>query len=191
MFRRLRTQKAGLDSSEDVTDFIICEDCYRASHYGQGNYVKVYKHCILTEAINPRASRKICRCNDVPHFDSAGRSTTLFPVSQKAKHRDMGGPGGLQCGLLKLRELVAQAKYDGMQHRVMKGKRHLHTMTEKTLNDPDRRTPTTSSASMTEEVEADKDIPFLFRKYTDKYPFGNVHMALRIGPLVIENGVAK
>jgi len=27
------------------------------------------------------------------------------------------------------------------------------------------------------------------RKFTNKYPFGNVHMALRVGPLIIENGV--
>jgi hypothetical protein len=40
-----------------------------------------------------------------------------------------------------------------------------------------------------EENEADEDVPFFMRKFTNRYPFGNVHMALRIGPLIIENGV--
>ncbi|KAL8299181.1 hypothetical protein RB593_009180 [Gaeumannomyces tritici] len=37
---------------------------------------------------------------------------------------------------------------------------------------------------------ADDDIPLFFRRFATKYPFGNVHMALRVGPLVIENGVS-
>ncbi|KAB2568772.1 hypothetical protein DBV05_g12549, partial [Lasiodiplodia theobromae] len=37
----------------------------------------------------------------------------------------------------------------------------------------------------------EEEIPFYLRHYTKKYPFGNVHMALRIGPLTIENGVAN
>ena len=41
------------------------------------------------------------------------------------------------------------------------------------------------------ESEADEDIPLFFRQFTEKYPFGNVHMALRVGPLVIENGVSQ
>ena len=39
------------------------------------------------------------------------------------------------------------------------------------------------------EKEAEADIPFFVRRITDRYPFGNVHMALRLGPVVVENGV--
>ena len=42
-----------------------------------------------------------------------------------------------------------------------------------------------------EEAKADKDIPFFIRKYTERYPFGNMHMSLRVGPLLVENGVAQ
>lgn len=45
----------------------------------------------------------------------------------------------------------------------------------------------TSYGLTTDEPE---DIPFYLRATTDKYPYGNVHMALRFGPLVIENGVS-
>ena len=196
----------------------ICEDCYRGSHYGTDSYVKLCKHSILTEVISPTAGRKICRCSDVAHFDTTGHSRNLFPVSKdEDNHRDVSGPGGLQCGLLKLGDLVADAKYDAMQQNLIhrqrpktlseikriaqiqdqkekvkkeKDRRRLRTVTQSTLHDANR-TPASGSTSVADEKEADKDIPFFFRKYTEKYPFGNVHMALRIGPLIIENGVAK
>ncbi len=38
---------------------------------------------------------------------------------------------------------------------------------------------------------ADGDMPLFFRKSAAKDPFANVHMALRVGPLVVENGVAQ
>jgi hypothetical protein len=207
----------------------ICEDCYREHHYGDQNYVKIYKHCILSEAITPVASRNICRCDWVPHYDNNGRPCVLFPTGKGDQHRSIGGPGGLQCGLLKLGELVAEAKYKGMQTIVTKeGKskkarslaeeKHAQevqeekkkrekakedekvkkqqgkkprTVTEMSLHDPTQRTATVGSSVVAQEVEADEDIPFFLRKYTEKYPFGNVHMALRIGPILIENGVSQ
>jgi hypothetical protein len=36
-----------------------------------------------------------------------------------------------------------------------------------------------------------EEIPSYLRPIAGTYPLGNVHMALRIGPLVIENGVSK
>ena len=207
---------------EDVT-CRICEDCYWTHHYGQDLFVKAYKHCILTEVITPAASRNICRCRTVPHFDNCGRSRTLFPVEKGERHLNINGPGGIQCGLLKLGELVALAKYDGMQTVVGEGRkpsdaarmskqqnddgkekeetgltkvagwqeRQLRTVTETSLHDATQRTATLSATTVADEVEADEDIPFFFRKYTEKYPFGNVHMSLRIGPLIIENGVTQ
>jgi hypothetical protein len=41
-----------------------------------------------------------------------------------------------------------------------------------------------------EEAEADEDILFFLRQYTEKYLFRNVYIALRIGLIVIENGVS-
>ncbi|OGM45322.1 hypothetical protein ABOM_006404 [Aspergillus bombycis] len=54
----------------------------------------------------------------------------------------------------------------------------------------DHRAPVSSTTSAATESKADADIPLFFRQFTEKYPFGNVHMALRVGPLVIENGVS-
>jgi hypothetical protein len=207
----------------------ICEDCYRNFHYRKDSLVKAYKHCILAEVIDPSASRKICCCSTVPHFDANGCSRTLFPVNKEDKHQNIDGPGSMQCGLLKLGEIVAEAKYDGMQtvttktmKRSGKGqlrepreqdakaqkeekekkekgptrtadrqRRKVKILTQPSLQDSYQKILASGSTPAAAEEEADKDIPFLFRPYTEKYPFGNVHMALRIGPLIIENGVSQ
>jgi hypothetical protein len=188
--------------------------------------MKAYKHSILGETITPPISRKICHCRDVSHFDDTGKALALFPVDKDAKHIDVGGSGTIQCSLLKLSEIVALAKYDGLQSivgtkKTGKQQQALSTMlvsgeqpegtnegatsqkksrwklkqpttkTESSLQDSATREAASSSTSVLTEPTADTDIPLFFRKYTTKYPFGNVHMALRVGPLVIENGVAK
>ncbi|KAL4784227.1 hypothetical protein BJX76DRAFT_357191, partial [Aspergillus varians] len=56
---------------------------------------------------------------------------------------------------------------------------------------PASRAAATGTSVAVEEAEADEDIPFFLRRYTEQYPFGNVHMALRLGPIVVENGVAN
>jgi len=202
----------------------ICEECYRESHYGHSGLIKSYKHCILEEVITPSASRVICRCSTIPHFDSSGRSRVLFPVNEEDQHRSVD-EGGMQCGLLKLGELVAEAKYDGIQTTIKKrirlgeekrmheeevkkreetqakikskeaaarrGRRNMKTVTRPSLHDAGNKSGTSGKSVSVEGEEADEDIPFFLRKYTERYPFGNVHMALRVGPLIIENGVSK
>lgn len=196
----------------------ICETCYRDTHYGTDSFVKVCKHSILEDGIHPAASRNICRCSDVPHFDPTGRSRALFPVDELAdRHIDVNGLGSLQCGLLKLGDLVADAKYDAMQQNIApnqkskklsqirrldeikedkndkkreKHRRRLRTTTpQNILNDANRTQ--SGGTQVPDEIEADADIPFFFRKYAERHPFGNVHMAIRLGPLIIENGVAQ
>ncbi|SPQ20773.1 c9995225-d21e-49de-9587-fd45d7d956d4 [Thermothielavioides terrestris] len=212
---------------------VICEDCYRSVHYGDTSFTKSYKHCILAEAITPRISRALCRCKTVRHYDGSGNALALFPVPKGAYHLDVGGTGTVQCSLLKLGEIVALAKYNGLQSVVgSNGKRlepfklpssiasnassspdkdraspgeegsapnkaskqwtfkRLETKTESSLSDSATRVAASGSTTAVTEATADEDIPLFFRRFTSKYPFGNVHMALRVGPLVIENGVA-
>ncbi|GIJ86992.1 hypothetical protein Asppvi_005891 [Aspergillus pseudoviridinutans] len=201
---------------------VVCEGCYRLYYYGKESYVKAYKHCILQQSITPDISRNICRCSTVPRYDNSGRPLALFPVDKNVKHLDVGGFGTIQCSLLKLGELVARAKYDGlqstvgikkakpmptfskfsieniaantMQNRTQKqaGQKQekMKLVTGTSLHDSQKSSATSSSTSVVTEAQADTDIPLFFRKFTNKYPFGNVHMALRVGPIVIENGVA-
>src|SRR5690606_23655371 len=109
---------------------------------------------------------------------------------------------------LKLKEIVTHAKYHGLQSivgirkppklsswlvsdeerdRTNKGSskksgldpKQLKTTTKSSLQDPAARRPVSSSTSAVTEPTADGDIPMFFRKFASKYPFGNVHMALR------------
>ncbi|KAF4982513.1 hypothetical protein FZEAL_1884, partial [Fusarium zealandicum] len=206
---------------------LICEECYRKNYYGRESYIKAYKHSILAESITPEASRKMCHCEEVPHFDSNGRPIDLYPVDKDANHFGGGGNGDFQCTLFKLGWLVSLAKYDGLQTSVGAKKQGTHykpaalPKTERlishfrakseagapqkvsswkpkqmkqiehtALRSIDSTATPSSTSSVATEAQADQDIPLLFRQYTEKYPFGNVHMALRVGPLVIENGVS-
>ncbi|KAI1424342.1 hypothetical protein F5Y12DRAFT_797314 [Xylaria sp. FL1777] len=195
----------------------VCEDCYREKFLGTLGFAKTYKHSILREAISPRISRQICFCDEVPHRDASGKPLSLFPVDKATKHLRAPGPGLVECGLLKLPEIVAEAKYDGMQtlaskkkpkhnklladekredkeREVLKSKKsqkqqQRKIVTQKSQNAPERTTETGTAVAVA-EAEADEDVPFFLKRYTENYPFGNVHMALRLGPLVLENGVA-
>jgi hypothetical protein len=193
----------------------LCEGCYAQLVLGKpdsDSFVKLYKHCILKEVVNSRWSRKICKCDDVPHYDTQGMSKSLFPVEKSHNHRKASIPGAVECGLLKLGEIVAEAKYEGMQTVMIKkgsnkkepvnkkddntkatkirSTERPKTVTAQSQQAPDRE-QTTGTAVAFEEAKADEDIPLLYRQFAERYPFGNVHMALRVGPLVIENGVKK
>ncbi|KAH0551494.1 hypothetical protein GP486_007292 [Trichoglossum hirsutum] len=195
----------------------ICEDCYRQHHYGDDRFLKVYKHCILRDSVDREHSRRICHCSTVPHIDSDGRSRSLFPVDEKDQHRGAKSKA-MRCGLLNLNTLVAEAKYQGMlsehekhtdlseQKRIIKAEEQkrrdleaakkrmgtaLKVTQQASLIDPSNRTAAAGMSAALEEDEADEDVPFFLRKFANRYPFGNIHMALRVGPLIIENGVEQ
>ncbi|KAI9933669.1 hypothetical protein MW887_008142 [Aspergillus wentii] len=204
----------------------ICEECYRLHYYGNAEYEKAYKHCILSETITPSISRAMCNCEDVPQSTEEGDMRALFPISRDEKHIEKEE---LQCKLLQLGGQVALAKYHGLQsivqtqeedhnkdtksssklksvlgifnreHKEAKGRTKKITklgskkLTLQNVSETGRRsTPTKTHGDYpaATEAKADEDIPIFFRQFTEQYPFGNVHMALRVGPLVIENGVA-
>lgn len=187
----------------------ICEECYRLHYYGDDSYSKKYKHCILSKSITPPISREMCHCEEVPHTDLAGEPRCLFPVDKNEKHSQGYRHQGKRCNILELGESVARAKYRGLQASVKPKRQNPFRMFNSnaadskhdiTSGDPDfidentEKLPqflTGSTTSVASEATADEDIPLFFRRYTERYPFGNVHMALRVGPLVIENGVSQ
>lgn len=127
----------------------------------------------------------------------------------------------MQCGLLQLPKLVAFAKFRGMQSLLANGERpadferdsnevnsqkavqekksemngwqkfRSKRSTRSSLVNTKERIATSETSIVYKEAAVDKDIPLFFRRYTQKYPFGNVHVSLRIGPLLIENGVPQ
>jgi len=150
------------------------------------------------QTITSESSRKICHCKHVAHFDHAGKPVSLFPVDKDAKHLNVDGAGSIQCGMLKLGEGIALAKYRGL-HTILGLKKPddprpmvSKVVPWKTKNDEQKttsakhsqikhvrgtssvnpviRTATSSETIVATEAEADDDIPLLFRRYTEKYP---------------------
>lgn len=217
---------------------IICEECYRNRYYGSEAYTKAYKYCILSEAITLEMGRRICKCLNLQQDTSTGEPQSLFPIEEPNKHKDTGNDGE-KCKLLQLGDMVALAKYHGLQDSVgvkprsqkdtekaekqaKADSRGLSGWFYKNSNSNEERAGesdfeeelepkpeaesrnrrlsalktvqqlgASSNVSVAEEAAGDTDMPLFFRKHAEKNPFGNVHMALRVGPLVIENGVSQ
>ncbi|KAH7128561.1 hypothetical protein B0J11DRAFT_567153 [Dendryphion nanum] len=172
----------------------ICENCQHEGKHSNHPMKKIYKHCILSESIDFAASRKICQCGSVARMDMDGNPRSLFPVENSDYHR-VSAKGAVQCGLLTLGELVAEAKYDAIQLKMNR-----RTIGQDQIQDEARnrkkaeilskdKTRELIATETINEKDADADIPFFIREITDRYPFGNVHMALQLGPVLIENGV--
>ncbi|UZP38513.1 hypothetical protein NXS19_006329 [Fusarium pseudograminearum] len=191
-------------SSEGV---IICEACYRTTHYGQERFSKQYKHSCLPTALTPEMSRGLCYCSTVRRRDAHGRSRSLWPIDPVADEGNhiQGGLGRVGCGLYKVTDLLAEAKYSST--RPLSGKNEsLLKLRQKDLaseevprpagalrNDAPR--PEHDETSRPEYGYSDgsrtsqpKGIPSYLRSKIGDNPLGNVHMAVRFGPLIIENG---
>lgn len=209
MFRHVQIQGA-----------FLCETCYRRMHYGDPSYEKINKHCCLGTKIKGEDSHKICLCPSVTRFDESGKKP-LFPVDETSERHThlnpQGTPGKLRCGLYELTDRVAESKFASTRLNVDKRitlrqiQREDAAEEQERLNKAAKAKVGTSRptklhgsslvdpATMTAEFglsygvtdESYQSIPFYLRPITDNYPYGNVHMALRIGPLVIENGVEK
>ena len=210
-------------------DFEVCEGCYRKRHYGDSNFTKVIKHCILDQSITSRMSRMLCRCCHITRIDPDGRAKALFPIQADDKHRKHPfNENAPQCMLLGIAGQVTQAKYDAVlskleshitladlqradfekrdrmrrAHKKQRQRERKKAEKEAAKNkgnqipvkvqtsrtDPDTRVAEFGTSAVLTKRNYEK-IPVFVRPVTSKYPFGNVHMALRVGPIMIENGV--
>ena len=52
-------------------------------------------------------------------------------------------------------------------------------------------TATSETSSSTDEAYANESIPVLYKSYARKRPFSKINMALRVGPLQIQNGTSQ
>jgi hypothetical protein len=184
---------------------VICEDCYWKFYYGKESYSKKYKHCILPKVVTPEVSRRICQCEG-----ASGNETAPFPIDKNANHAKVAGNAAMQCDLLKLKDAIAQAKQTGFEQseraeggtfsRLLFKFASQRTQSINSENIPDRQEAPklrniglrrSYKKSATLDPHKDFGIPTFLRKCAEKNPFGDIHMALRIGPLIIENGVSQ
>lgn len=207
-------------SLQDV-DITVCEGCYRAKHYGQPSFTKLHKQSCLEVAISPKVASSICQCVTVKKRDKTGKATRLFPVDESdGKHLNYEGKMGRpRCGLFELAEMAAEAKYAATSlktdtSRTLGAKRRERDIERKKRQEKEaierikrgmhkpvkvtnpnavelKATLGEFGSSYGSTTSGHEDIPFYLRSTADNIPWGNVHMALRFGPLVIENGVAQ
>ena len=190
----------------------ICETCFRGSRHPQNHMTKFYKHLILRDIITPRIGRQICFCDRTTRTARKGRDLPPFPIDDNFLHRGRKGkPKVLKCGLLLLSDRVMEAKYQGTISAIEKGKKQIQMLKQTKPNDktmvqsasrltglgrrqnqsrgrgytaPQGRGGEKTISDVEEEKLASKEIPLLYRKFTNRYPFGNVHVALMFGPLM-------
>ncbi|KAF8459251.1 hypothetical protein BDZ91DRAFT_851991 [Kalaharituber pfeilii] len=185
-----------------------------------------------------RGSEAERRMRDNLSVLGTARTTHAARHNTANDYTTVNGPsGGLSCPLLRIHEMVAEAKFEGLLTEVEK-KKTLERMRKKaqakrTGMEQRRRMrqeslsaywyPNVEGVGLFDggapnlyyidsqqlvkrgvkqviqqvrkatnegvEVDAEQDVPFFLKKITNQYPFGNVHMSLMIGPLIIENGV--
>lgn len=141
---------------------------------------------------------------------------TLTSTSNGASTNINGTDGRKHdCALHKLGFVEANAKYEGLKivagEEAKSGNRLSTAMARLTTRDD--RAPKKSSSSrksvasvfsskgdpnesprargVFEDPSQDTNVPQFFKKFADEDAFSHVHMSLRVGPLVIENGVGR
>jgi hypothetical protein len=184
------------------SDF-ICEDCYREERHPQSHMAKLYKHSVLREVITSEIGNRICHCSSVPRRDTNGRPMAVFPVTANVQHR---ASGGARCGLLNLKDRIAEAKLEGQSLKIANRKRmdeqergdvratiKMHTKASSATGRVEQvsgRPGTWKLQEATIEKEKHKGVPLHLRQFIKKFPFGNVHILLMVGTILIENGAS-
>jgi hypothetical protein len=189
---------------------IICEDCYHKNHFRESSYLKVYKHDILDEVLGPEEIKKMCKCKGelarkeypLEKVHAGFHKCALMKIDEVAAEGKIEGIktvadiGVLSRVVTKLRpdgkaESMGESgspKSPGLLRMVATG---LSRAGSKRDSLPVGASTSATAGPSPETPASDTSFPEFFRKHTDPNPFGHVHMSLRVGPLVIENGVSE
>jgi hypothetical protein len=183
--------------------YILCETCARNNIHPLSHLRKFPKHCVITNSVSLLQSQQICQCHQSP--SSQLSKSSLFPFRYGQREIHYSG-----CGLLNLTPEHFKVRYADI-HR---GKNRWNPLTIRNGNPALASTPSPSSGRPLEQktLPGNQNLlgstpsdshspdpkPFLksmlkpiIHPVLEKIPFGNVHMALMFGPLVIENGVPE
>ncbi|KAK3905775.1 hypothetical protein C8A05DRAFT_12460, partial [Staphylotrichum tortipilum] len=146
---------------------VLCETCGRIcgrNNNGihlQSHLTKLDKNCVLSTAFSTQNPRDLCSCSAFQHPEWRGEQ--LYPFREP-----IGDLHDRNCPLVQLQSRHCRAKYADLLRLS-----HLLDPQATRMAGPMARLAVRRAAKA-----AIKDIPY-----------GNVHMALMVGPLIIENGV--
>ncbi|GFF40941.1 hypothetical protein IFM58399_06096, partial [Aspergillus lentulus] len=146
----------------------ICEDCYWEHHYGDPAYIKQYKHSIASQVddyISKHTRCSSCR----KHANEIWRPSGL-----------QGKPGV---------HMLADAKYLSVKEAQKKsGLSSRPTPLAKVIqSDYNSRSGIYSAASRSGNMRLVGD-EWLYKDFVQENPWKNIRVAVRVGPLVFENG---
>ncbi|PKX88985.1 uncharacterized protein P174DRAFT_516192 [Aspergillus novofumigatus IBT 16806] len=146
----------------------ICEDCYWEHHYGDPAYIKQYKHSIASQVDDYISRHTSCR--------SCGKHSN-----------EIRRPYGLQgkTGV----HMLADAKYLGVKGAQKKSSLPSRpTPLAKVIhNDYNSRSGNYSAAWSFGKVHLVGE-EWLCKDFVQENPWKNIRVAVRVGPLVFENG---
>ncbi|CEL04868.1 hypothetical protein ASPCAL05992 [Aspergillus calidoustus] len=170
---------------DKLSSTTICEPCYYAHCYGDGAYVKLYKHSIIEDVIELTQQNKLCKCN------------TSIQSSVKIKgqpHVDIGF-----CPVTNVRYSITHKKYDGLRASagLLPARRAPTSPLRRAVSKFRSQArvgdvaktylPDTAAA----KISRDTDVPLLFRECVEEAPFDHLDVALRVGTVMIENGQTR
>lgn len=171
----------------------LCEGCFTRKgpeEHRKDLLVKEYKHCILDSIITTKKSAALCQCADVSKFDSFGSDADLYPIPKAAEHRLSTEPHHSKCRLCQLPNLVREMKASELR-KPLEHRKRLAKMTEGAAKRMRRIQATNRHFGPTRGLQQRFKEPVMstMKRISPVYPFGNAHVALQIGPLIIENGI--
>lgn len=177
---------------------VICEKCYCDNHYGEEGFAKRYKHSGVQMVSKGNGDTKVCQCGKF--------NDDLTNGSQQH--------WGPECPIGRLRDRLAERRFEST--RLNSERRKSLAAYQKLHSEQDLKLATDrwrdnkkmgskpvlaqrTDDALVGEFEMDglstsspiNATPDYLRPASSSNPWGLVHMSLRIGPLVIENGVEK
>lgn len=146
---------------------------------------KYEKRCILRDVLSPIKSHQICTCDYAPTSANSGGEDTRFATCRGREHlRD--------CPVLQLKRRYEQAKRDELKHHQQHmvdnpktQKARIFRFNMGTLFS--RRGKKDHKQGKTTYVGT-RAVGWAAQSMPPPIQFGNVHMALMVGPIIIENG---
>ncbi|KAL8366755.1 hypothetical protein RB595_010558 [Gaeumannomyces hyphopodioides] len=181
---------------------VFCETCSREprSKHRPDALRKVHKRCVLSDCLSEEAARRACRCPGLgapskPDDTNGTNDATCSNSSLDSEHVQRplfqfgaGDRHGHEqtCALARLRRRHERAKMTELQRLGM-----LEGTPE---SGGDARGPpglAAARAAARAAVGAASRAGARAIKATDNIPYGNVHMSLMVGPLMIKNGVPQ
>ena len=160
----------------------------RHGRYHRGTHLqKLEKRCILREVVTPTRSRQICTCENGQPDGNGNEEDSHFAI-------DGGHPHQRNCPILKLKRLHEHAKRQELRdnttqnpHLSAQGGERPGSAASTQVNKSHQDKRRGGGSAQVRKGAVDKAARLL----PPPVEFGNVHMMLMVGTIIIENGVLK